>query len=278
MAFLCALAVKAEDKVKPVMTVDQFTVVGQIPNSYAVALRSNVIAAVNQAGRVQVIDNTNQQVLDKEAERRTSEAAMADAGRVGEMGTLMANFIMTGDVTSLNTERVVNKKTGDSYISAEVNFVLKVLNPNNGTVIGQKSFSNTGTGSSADDAAAAATKDLPATAIKNFILNTFKVQGAVIAIDEQDGDKAKTVYMNLGSSDGIQKGQVVLVFKEVDVAGEKSRKQIGEVKVLEVMSASRSLCKVSSGGDLIVQCFEGKIPMPVETKEKKTSIFSDILR
>lgn len=274
-AFAGILAASAQQN-KPVLTVENFTTNGA--DRAATMLRNKVIAAIQEAGRVNVVDVANADQLRAEEERRKSESAMSDAGRVGDMSTLMSNAILKGsldDITTTCSESVSNGKKVVSYTST-VKFSLSIIDTANGTVIKQETFDNLGVGDTEEKAVVSAL-DVKKSPIKRFINNTFAVGGKVISVDEEQKGKAKTIYIDLGSADGLKKGQKLEVFKEVDIAGEKSKKLIGEIQVKEVMSAGRSLCDVKKGGDVIVTELEKGTKLPVETKEEKGNLFKSFI-
>lgn len=277
LAFVCS--VNAQEVTKPVLTVEPFTFAAGDQQS-AIALRNKVIAAVQQADRVMVVDAANQDAINNEIERRKNELAMDDAGRVGDVTALMSNSLMKGSVDQFNIKRVENrdKKTGKVSIryEASLSYTLTIINAANGTVLAQKNFSSTGYGDTPNESGESAL-NVKVTPIKQFIVNTFAVGGKVIAVDKTDKGKAKTVYVDLGSNDGMKKGFKLEVFKEVEIAGEKSKKLIGEIQIEEVMSGSRSLCKVGKGGDEILKCLESNISLPVKTKEQKSSFFKSFI-
>lgn len=263
---------------KPVLTVENFT--GNVGPQAIEMLRNNVIAGVQQAGRVEVVDIKNETALKAEQARREREEAMADAGRVDDMTALMSNAILKGNIDNLvvTQRESKNAKTGKItiYFAAEIKYTLSIINASNGTLVVSKTFENT---ASADTQELAATEclSIKQKPLERFINNAYKVEGKILAIDEADAKKVKTLYVNLGSNDGIQKGQKLEVFKEIDIAGEISKKLIGELKILEVMGASRSLCKVDKGGDVILVEHGKGTNMPIRTKEQKSNFFSSMI-
>lgn len=268
LAGLCAMG----QANKPVITVEQFT--GS--NSTQVeTLRNKVISAIQQSGRVNVIDINNQTALNNEQERRRDERAMDDAGRVDDMSQLMSNGLLKGSLDNIT----VTKKTGKSYdgktttsYTAVLKYTLTLVDAANGTVIAQKNLESSCSGDT-DGLAIQCALDVKISPVKRFIENAYAVGGKIIAADEKDAKKVKTVYIDLGSNDGLNKGQKMEVFKEIDIAGEKSKKLIGEIQIQEVMGASRSLCKVTKGGDVILTELEAGASLPIETKEQKSNFF-----
>lgn len=275
---LCALAfltsVQAQNVTKPVLTVEDFT--GTVPQNALELLRNRVIAGIQKSGRVEVIDVHNEAALKAEQQRRESEAAMADAGRVDEMGSLMSNAILKGSIDNLTitrgetTDLKGNKKT---VYRAVISYTLSIINAANGTLAKSENFENSATADT-EGAAAAAALEIPQKPLERFINNVYKVEGKIEDIDEKDAKKAKTVYVSLGSNDGVAKGKKLEVFKEVTIAGKKSNKLIGEVTINEVMGESISLCKVNKGGEDILNEFNNGTKLPVRTKEEKAGFFS----
>lgn len=261
---------------KPVVTIEKFT--GNNA-SYVTELRNKVISAVQETGRVNVVDVTNEAALNAELERRKSELAMADAGRVNDMAALMANCILKGQLDNMTTTRKESRdskgKLNVSY-SCNLKYTLTLVNAENGTVLKQQNFDVYGTGATQQLAEQSAL-NLRVGPVKRFILNAFAVGGKVIAVDQSEKGKAKTVYIDLGKDDGVKKGQKMDVFKVIEIAGEKSNKNIGEIEVVEVMSASRSLCKVKKGADVILTEIEAGSTLPIETKEEKANFFKQML-
>ena len=258
---------------KPVLTVENFT--GSINPQAITMLRNQVIAGIQKSGRVDVIDINNEAALKAEQERRMKEEAMADAGRVEEMKSLMSNCILKGNVDNFTVTRE-QYKTLDGIMAtrfvAVVNFSLSILNASNGTLVSQQNFTSRGTGDTeqlaGSDALSANGKYL-----ERFINNAYRAEGKVVELDDQDAKKVKTLYISLGTDDGVQKGQKIEVFKEVTIGGQVSKKLVGEITIQEVMGPSVSLCKVNKGGEVILSEFGKGTSLPVRTKEQKAGFF-----
>ena len=93
----------------------------------------------------------------------------------------------------------------------------------------------------------------------------------VKALDIVDAKKGvKTCYITVGAGMGIQKGQIFEVYAQVDVAGEKVNKKVGELKIKAVMSATLSHCDVKNGGLDIKKAFDAGTPMKVVSRPTKT--------
>ena len=59
------------------------------------------------------------------------------------------------------------------------------------------------------------------------------------------------------------------------MAGEISEKEIGTLTAVEVMSATRTLCKVNNGGDVIANNLASNVEMTIKSRAKK-GLFGDL--
>ena len=66
----------------------------------------------------------------------------------------------------------------------------------------------------------------------------------------------KDLYINLGSNDGVDENMRFVVFYERSSEGEKVRRYLGRVKVVDVLGEKSSLCRVQNGGKEIKNMLE----------------------
>lgn len=69
-------------------------------------------------------------------------------------------------------------------------------------------------------------------------------------------DKQKEVYIDLGEQNSAFKGMTFTVYSVKSVAGREAKKEIGRLKIEEVMGDDISLCKVTKGGVQIKECLD----------------------
>lgn len=69
-------------------------------------------------------------------------------------------------------------------------------------------------------------------------------------------DKQKEVYIDLGRKDGAVVGMKLTVYSIKTIAGKNAQKELGSVKIVEVMGDDVSMCKVKSGGKIIKSALE----------------------
>lgn len=217
---------------KPTLIVDQFS--GNGDTDAIIQLRKYVFEAIRQTSRLNVVTK--------------------DSLFKSQQDTIPSKFILKGELDSLTVigKEDTRQKNPEFYylVEHESNLTITISDAADGTIIKQACFKYDGPGSTAERAAKRWVSR-KANLIKRFIDNTLDVAGHVSAINEEHNGVAKTVYINLGSSDGLKQGSHLHVFKEIHIAGKIAWKIIGEIQVNEIMNNGRSLCGVKSKGDII---------------------------
>lgn len=264
---------------KSVVIIDYFTNTASVDKSDASMLRSKVIDGINAINRVNLIDVESEATLALEASRRNSEMALEDkTARAGVMKTLGANYAIYGSVSKMDADY----KTSDSgsYYVGNIAYSLTVINLENGTVLGTKSFTYTGltgnTGSSRNEAIVS-TLNRVKQSMDNFVNEYFKLSGTIVEMKEANkkGDQAKSVYISLGSDSGMAKGQLLEVFEVKMIAGKEAEINVGNLKVDEVVACDLSDCSVTKGGKEIMTAFKAGNELRIKTR--KDSGFTSFL-
>lgn len=258
LAFGVCLSVAAQEVKKDVVLVDFFQGASGIDEGLVENLRARVIQGISETGRVQIVDAATQSSIDAEQLRRKSEAAMYDENvRNSVMQTLGAKYIIAGEVTTISATKRVSDEGKVSYVG-NLTWTIKVLDPSNGTIKYTKAFTYGGGGilitsgiGNTEEEAILKTCDKVKAAMDNVVDEAFPIEGLLLKIESVKKNKAESVYIDLGSLRGISVNQRFEVYMEVDIAGELSRKEIGELNAKEVLSGNRTLCKVTKGGDEI---------------------------
>ena len=274
---MCAVSVGFAQVTKQVVNVGAFNHSSDISGDEAFIVRNNVIQSLQSTKRIVVVDLLQQADVQMEAERRKSEAALNDEHDVKDITQLNANYILKGTLNSITTERkqgTTLKGEAYTYWSSSLNYTIQLVNPATGAT--ESSYTYTSSSTSRDGASNSRSEAVTGSAknMKKFIEEAFPVRGTIVAVAEGDAKKAKAVYINLGNDQGLQKGQKFVVYAVIDIAGEKSEKEIGTLTIDEVMSGTRSLCKVNDGGDVIAQNMAKNVEMTVKSRAKK-GLFGD---
>lgn len=211
---------------KESITINNFTYATSVGENYSVAVRNKVIEGVSNMARLNIVE------------------ANSDAG-------LSSTYVLDGHVVSFTCTRKTDTKGNINY-TAKVAYQLKVTELSNKNLIANKTFEATSptflSSYSTEKDAVNAAIDFISTQLKDFIEETFKLKGSIVEISEAKKDEAKKLYINIGSDNGILKGQKLDVYIEKEVAGRKVNKLIGEIKVEAVEAGDLSLCKVTKGG------------------------------
>lgn len=283
MAFIACFA-QSETAGKETVYIDYFTKSSDVNSSDVETLRNKIIEGFSATQRVTVIDVASNEILKAEALRRQESSAMGDAtARKEEMSTLGAGSLIQGHVASIITTR---KKDSDGNVSYEstVKFTIKIVDASTGTLTATESFDNLGIDDTAETSVARCL-DISNASINKFVQKYFKVEGTIVQVKdvkEKKGKKmAETVYINLGTANGVKKGQAFAVYEIVNVAGTMGEQVIGSIKVSQIMSESLSLCKVGKkGGDRIFDIMQEGAASDngpkIVIRTKDTTIWDDI--
>lgn len=273
---LCFYA-QTETGSKEKVYIDYFSYPRGASTTLVKALRNKVIEGIHEMNRVVLIDVESDEILKKEAERRKAESAMGDVlARSENMKTLGAGYLIQGQIISMTASREKDSE-GKIYYKGDVSYTLKVIDPSNGTLKGTQTFKHNGlTGSrgNTSDEAILKTLDYVKISMSDFVDEQFKMEGTIVQSGEVKKEKVKTVYIDLGKKRGVQESQKFVVFEEISIVGEISRQEIGQLNVKEVLSAGRSLCKVTKGGDRIYKALQAGTPLIIVSRPQ--TFFGDI--
>ncbi len=274
-AMMLTIGVMAADK--PVIFVDYFYASSSIDSIYEDIedeVRNHVLSGLMKFGHIQVQDVDAQYALNKESQRRSSEAAMADeTARVGEMRQLGANYLIEGQVSSVTTEYHPGDGSTDPYYTAKLVYTLKLINCADGTVVDSKTYTH-GAGlaelasGSTPKAAVADIYKYIEPAMKVFVKKNFKLDGTIVDSDYTiNKDKMVDCYITLGSESGIQEKMKLEVSVPKVVAGQVTYNVVGELSVVEVVSGTLSKCKVTKGQKELAAAMENYLKIKADDKE-----------
>lgn len=254
---------------KSVVVVDYFEYANSVVPSYADAVRSSIIQGINQMNRLTLIDAAKESSLALEEERRDSEKAALDiTARTGQMKTLGAEYIVTGNVTNVSATRRTDSEGKVSY-RGNIVYSVTVLKVEDGSVVGTKNYTHsditTGSGTT-EELAINDTYRYCVNSMENFVQEFFPLKGAIVEMAEAKGDKVKSCYISLGTSVGVLKGQTLDAFAVKTVAGRAIETKIGSLTISEVVAEDLSLCKVTTGAKEIMAASKDGIEIVVKTK------------
>lgn len=84
----------------------------------------------------------------------------------------------------------------------------------------------------------------------------YYTSGNVVADKSMQNSASKDIYINLGSNDGVTENMRFVAYTENVGNDGAERKYLGRIKVVEILGANSSLCKVQNGGKEIKSMLE----------------------
>lgn len=260
---------------KQVVNVEPFSYSSIFSTDEVEIVRNNVIMSLQNTKRIEIVDLAAQNAVVRESERRKAEAAMNDNREMKDITLLNANYILRGNLNAIEQEtKTLQNLKGESYTLyiTTVSYTLSLLDPATGATVYSNNYEAKSQNKSNFDRQGAI--NATSREMKRFIEECFPVKGKILAMADGNEKKAKTVYIDLGTDFGIEKGQKFIVYEVIDIAGERSEKEFGTLTVQEVMSGSRSVAKVNDGGNEIVKLLKENKEITIMSRARK-GLFGD---
>lgn len=239
-------------------------VVGEISNTSGISsrwcevLRSNIISGLTKSARLIVTDGRNISGLPV----KLDDAVL----KLRETG---ADCLLTAQINSF-TNKIENGSDGKTWYKTTLEYTATVINVNNGSIRGTKKETHYGSSTANYEEAYSDALSLVANDMVGLTDDFFRVQGEIKALAETHPKKGvRTLYVGIGSEVGISAGNILEVFKEVDIAGETISEKIGEVKAKEVKSGTLTLCTVTKGGKEILEAYDNQLKLIVVSRPPK---------
>lgn len=246
IAMLAVVSVSAQKKT---------LVINAFEGERAEDIRGSILSAIMERGRVNTVDPTD----DAAAE---------------------AQFSLDGKVNDIS---VTYKTSDDGSVSyyATIQITLTIKDAVTGTIKANKQFAFTNEGNilkpntmwkiqlsnaTSEEAIKSTIVDVIKKELKDFIDDTFPLEGEVVQIEEVKGDEAKTCYISLGAAHGVIEKTKLEVFVIKEVAGKEVKKKVGEMQVKAVESDELSFCEIKKGGKEILAAINNGSRVVVITK------------
>lgn len=227
-----------------------------VDSKYVTMLKSAVISGLNKVGRLNVVDGANIDNLSKQPSEAIAQLSKIE-GVTSLITVKLENFTITTESTS----------DGKTKYSARMDYSYTITSVADGSIISTDKKTRYGSSLSNKDEAYSSSISLVESDMKGLVNKAFRLSGQIKALNETHPKKgARTVYVDLGSDDGITTGVIFEVFKKVEIAGEIISEKIAEIKVKEIKSGKLCLCTVSKGGTEIQDAYENEIPLIVVSR------------
>lgn len=247
---------------KPNVLVEAFANKSNASNVVCNNLRQEIVSALIDTERLTVVDAATLSDMPKDKNDRL--VFLNEAG---------IQYYIEGTLNSVITQKKTSESGGTRTYSyqAEINYTLAVIDTETGVTKSSETYKDSYTIGNTENEAILKAIEYASKRMKRFVDENFKVEAVIKALDEVDKKGVKSCYISIGSNAGITKGQIFEVFSTVEVAGEKIKKKVGELKADEVLSGTLTKCSVKNGGDEIKTCFEEKKVLSVVSRAKKLS-------
>lgn len=202
---------------------------------YVNAVRAKVLQGLGDAYRIRVIDG---QFKPEE---------------VAEDGScLYADGVLT-NISTTQREEVVNKekKTTKITYKAQVSVTVNLKNARTDAVVHSATFSVSDYDCSwveTSEGAIVNALNRLSVKIRNHFNRVYPLSASIIEGASEKKDKQKEVYIDLGSPSGAYVGMHMKVYIVKTIAGKEAKKEIGKLKISEILGDEISLCKVQKGG------------------------------
>lgn len=183
-----------------------------------------------------------------------------------------AGYLLTGHINNLTTTSKAEVKTSKDSKGkeikktivrydavAEISLTLKdVASGNVSTQTFKCTAYSDGATATAEKAISAAVNGMK-NKIAYYYNDMFPTQANIVERGAEKKDKQKELYIDVGSAIRTYEGQHFHIYVVGSVAGRETKREIGRVKVNEVLGEDISLCKVQKGGkDIKAALDEGK--------------------
>ena len=229
----------------------------QLNEAEARALRDNLVAEFSAIGRFTVVMQSNKQMVP---DPQSSN-----------------HYALTGSANTLTVEQKYREISQKYEYVATINYDIRLFDIHTGAAVMTESYSEVGVSySTIQEARDNAIKNA-GQGLKAFVEKAFPIKGEIIAVADGNEKKVKSVYINLGSDAGMDKGQKLVVYMLVDIAGEMTEKEVGKMTVSNVLSGGRSECKVNTGHSAIATALKNGDMLVVKTEASGLDKFNEWL-
>lgn len=254
MMLLASAIMFAQDEKKSV-AIEEFSYNSSIGTNWVANLRNNIIGGITATTRVDVIDATTLTSLPTDKQERISAL-----GQGGVYAILNCHF------NSMTTGMDKDKKN----YTCKASYTITLTDAKTGNVISTTPFEDTWYSGDTETDAITNCLEYATSNMKKFVDDNFKAEAIIKQLDQVDAKKGvQTAYVSVGSNAGITEGQMFDIMEEIEIAGEKATKKIGDAKAQEVVSGTLTLVKITKGGVDIKKAFDAGHTLTVISRAKK---------
>lgn len=283
-AYACPLFVYAQENEwrAPVVYVDTPNNSSNLSKELFAQFTANIKGGISSSKRITMIDETTEQALQLEKDRQQEGKAVDANALFNRFTTAGADYVIKAQLTSGSCERIVPEKSTDKigkfldsltgtdpYYKAKITYNIAIVSVKDGKILANRTFEIEGrTLKQEEKEAIAYEKAINNVTVqaRSLVNSVVPLNGTILKIESvnKKGDKAKTVIIDLGTQKGLSAGDVAKVYMEVDIAGEKTNREIGSMTIKEVLSPNRSLADVKNGDKEVLSSFKNGVTLIVK--------------
>lgn len=226
--------------------IGELAVLGQVSaqhDQYVNDVRASILKGFSQVRRFDVIDGYFKE---------------------GELTNKVPAFYVDGTITNITTTTKIDDRSDKNAIhidmyKAQISAIVNLKDAYDDHVISSQIFTVDDyelTWLKSVDAAINEALKFLAKRISRYHNELYPLNASIIERGDIKKDKQKEVYIDLGSEEGAFVGMQLTVYSVKIVAGRYAQKELGRLKVTDVMGKDISLCKVTKGGKEIKEALE----------------------
>lgn len=204
-------------------------------DNYAPSVRAGIVKALGNVARFRVVDGAT----------ASDEGISADADLYVD-GTIAS----IASISMVNTQAVLKGKQSGQFYKGLVSVTLNLKDARTGEVLDSHIFNVTDSDmswiTSAEKALNEAIERL-SSRLSKYYNKRYPLRGNVVERGEDKNGKQREIYIDLGEAVQLSEGQQFDVYVLKTIAGKEAHREVGRLKVDEVMGEDLSLCKVTRG-------------------------------
>ncbi len=281
MLLLAALSVSAQSNgLNPMLNIEVRDLTYDVPKKKTTA--GDVLTTIVSAAAGVATDTHHEDRLPEVI--ATVKAAMSRVYRLTPVDMLLEGeegLVVTGTVSGITTTQKSNtrdvyengkkKKVVENFYEAHIRIALTLTHTLTGETEtrGFNAASTSGYGTTiptVEKALESAIIQLDGQ-ISEYFNNAYPLRANIVERGEEKKDKQKELYIDLGSANAVAEDMNFLVYEVGEVAGREVKKEIGRVRVNEILGEDISICRVKKGGKDIKRAFDEGKKLMVVSKE-----------
>lgn len=275
VAFLTCTTIYAQ---KERLVVHQFTKSSEVSNGDLITVKNMVVSAFDETERFEMLDASQQKMIDKESVSRVSSNAIYDVGsNAGNIKTKANRYALEGAVSVCDVTK--QEYEGNVSYACILVYTVSIIDLEENTTVVTETFKHTpppvgkiteglasstlgllagrasGEANTPDKAKQKVFRHIN-NDIKKLVNDEFPLKGNVFAEDYTvNKEKMTACFINIGEAHGVGDGDKFTIFETIIRVGTEIVQEIGELTVVAVHKDVAE-CKINKGGKEVMKAME----------------------